>query len=94
MPETIKMTKEMVDENLKKVNTLIEVAQHDIKSFEEVNKLVLTDENCAASKVLKKFSDNNDEQTKYRKGVITECIDCLKTAKKELQNYVDEMELN
>lgn len=94
MSETIKITREFVEKQLKKMDEIIDVAETDLMAFENINDLVLTDVNCAASKKLKALKDTNEDAFKDRKKCISEAIENLRKAKKSLLEYINEIGLN
>ena len=94
MNDTIKMTKEFVEEKLSIMKEIIEVAEDDLRSFENINDRVLTDGNCAASRSLKNLKDTNEQALNRRKTCISEAVENLKTACAKLLEYAEAVGLN
>lgn len=94
MSGNLKMTKQDVDHFYSEIDAILDVANSDLSSFEKINLRVLTDYNCSASKKLKRLKETNDEGFAKRKKCIEEGVENLKSARKMLEEYANELELN
>jgi len=91
MGNVIKLDKTAVTEALTNIKNMIDVSEDDLKAFEKVGKVFLTDQNTSSSKRLKNLAETNDEKAKGRKCAIENAVANLRTAHAALTRYSEAM---
>jgi len=94
MGNEIKLNKQQVDEALLSMKKMIDVSTDDLKAFEKVAAVFLTDQNVALSKTLKKLKEKHEEKEQGRKKTIENAVMNLGTGSRVLREYAEAFEIS
>jgi len=94
MGNEIKLNKQQVDEALLSMKKMIDVSTDDLKAFEKVAAVFLTDQNVALSKTLKKLKEKHEEKEQGRKKTIENAVTNLGTGSRVLREYAEAFEIS
>ena len=94
MGNEIKLNKQQVDEALLSMKKMIDVSTDDLKAFEKVAAVFLTDQNVASSKTLKKLKEKHEEKEQGRKKTIENAVTNLGTGSRVLKEYAEAFEIS